>query len=232
MPLYIVSTPIGNLADVTLRALEVLREAEIIACEDTRKTGLLLKRHGIAPRGRLRSYHEHNEAARAEELGRELIAGRSIALVTNAGTPLVADPGWRLLVKAIELGVEVVPVPGANAILAALAASGLAVHRFTFLGWPPRKPGKLRHFLEAERENPGTLILFEAPQRLARFLAAAREVLGERPAAVARELTKLHEEVRRGTLGELAAHYEKSPPKGECTVLIGGAGASSGGAQG
>ena len=236
MPLYLVSTPIGNLADMTLRAVDVLRAADVIACEDTRRTRRLLEHHDIAAR-RLLSYHEHNEARRVPELAAELTAGRSVALVTNAGTPLISDPGFRLVVAAHAAGVAVVPIPGPCAVLAALCASGLPVHRFTFVGFPPKGPGKLRAFLRAEQDNPGSLVLYESPNRLGKLLAAAMDVIGpDRQAAVCRELTKMHEEIRRGTLSELAAYYPASPPanrkpRGEIVVVIAPQGRGSAGSN-
>ena len=221
MPLYVVATPVGNLADVTLRALETLRMVDVIACEDTRLTRRLLDRHGIMP-GRLVSYHEHNEKRRAAELARLAASGKTVALVTNAGTPLVSDPGFRLVSACLEKGVEVVPVPGASSALAALVASGLPTHRFTFLGYLPRKSGPRRRALEQVVAFDGSIILYEAPQRLAATLRDAAEVLGDRRACLAREMTKIHEEFVRGTLPELARRYGEAPPKGECTVVIEG----------
>jgi len=224
MPLYLVATPIGNLEDVTPRALRVLTEAEVLLCEDTRWTKKLLARREVETKARVLSCHEHNEARRAEEVAPLLAEGKKVALVSNAGTPLVSDPGYRIVQAAIRAGAPVVPVPGPCAAIAALSASGLPVHRFTFLGFPPKREKALSRLLASERENPGTLVLYESPGRLVRTLTAAREALGDRPGAVARELTKLHEEVRRGRLSELAEHYEASPPRGECTVLIEGSG--------
>ncbi|MHC4200019.1 MAG: 16S rRNA (cytidine(1402)-2'-O)-methyltransferase [Planctomycetota bacterium] len=221
MPLYVVATPVGNLEDVTLRALDALRECDVIACEDTRVTRRLLDRHGIRAK-RLVSYHEHNEKERAPELAGLAASGKSVALVTNAGTPLVSDPGFRLVQACLEAGVEVVPVPGASSVLAALVASGLPTHRFTFLGYLPRKGGPRKRALQGVAEFDGSIVIYEAPQRLASTLEDAAEVLGDRRACLAREVTKLHEEFVRGTLPELAERYAEAPPKGECTVVIAG----------
>ncbi len=221
MPLFIVSTPIGNLDDVTLRAMEILKAADVVACEDTRVTRRLLDRHGIRAR-RLESFHEHNEKQKAPRLAELAASGKSVALVTNAGTPLVSDPGFRLVRECVERGVEVVPIPGASAVTASLVASGLPTHRFTFLGFLPKKPGALRRALEEVKGFDGSLVIFESARRLAKTLAHAAEVLGERRACVARELTKVHEEFARGRLSELAERYGASPPKGECTVVIEG----------
>ena len=216
--LYVVATPIGNLRDVTIRALEVMAAADILAAEDTRHTRRLLDRYGI--RRRAVAHHEHNEAAGAERLTAEIAAGRSVALVSDAGTPLVSDPGGRLVAAVREAGLPVHPVPGASAPIAALSACGLAADAVTFAGFMPPRSAARRSRLEALRGAPGTLVLFEAPHRLADMLHDAAEVLGERRAVVARELTKTHEEFRPGTLAELAAHYGAHPPKGEIVVCI------------
>jgi 16S rRNA (cytidine1402-2'-O)-methyltransferase len=219
--LYPVATPIGNLGDITLRALETLAAADIVAAEDTRVTRVLLDRYGI--RKRPTAYHEHNE----EEAGPRLIAalkeGRSVALVSDAGTPLVSDPGYRLVAAALEEGLRVVPIPGASAVLTALTLSGLPSDSFLFAGFLPVKDGQRRHRLEALQHAPATLIFFESPRRLAASLAAMADMLGaKRPAAVTRELTKAFEERRAGTLEELAAHYaDVGAPKGEVVVCVG-----------
>lgn len=218
--LYLVATPIGNLGDITLRALETLAAADVLACEDTRVTRVLLNRYGI--RQRPVAYHEHN----AEEAGPKLIealeAGRSVALVSDAGTPLVSDPGYRLVGTALEHGIRVVPIPGASAVLAALTASGLPSDAFFFAGFLPVKDGQRRTRLAEVQAVPGTLVFFESPRRLADTLAAMADVLGVRQAAVGRELTKTFEELRRGTLAELAAHYaEADTPKGEVVLCVG-----------
>jgi len=218
--LHLVATPIGNLEDVTLRALRVLREADVVLAEDTRRTRILLDRHGIPARPR--ALHAHNEAAREREVLAALGEGREVALVSDAGTPLVSDPGQRLVAAALRAGHRVEPVPGASALLAALTASGLATARFAFLGFLPRRAGQRASLLEAYRGRPETLVLFESPRRIAATLRALADALGERPAAVARELTKLHEEVARGTLGELAERFAAGA-RGEITVVVGGA---------
>lgn len=217
--LYLVATPIGNLGDVTLRALETLAAADILACEDTRVTRTLLSRYGI--RQRPVAYHEHN----AGEAGPRLIAaigeGRSVALVSDAGTPLVSDPGFRLVEAARAEGMKVVPVPGASAALAALTASGLPSDAFFFAGFLPVKAGARSTRLAEMKTVPGTLIFFESPNRLADSLSAMAGTLGDRQAAVCRELTKAFEEIRTGTLGDLAAHYaEAGAPKGEVVVCV------------
>jgi 16S rRNA (cytidine1402-2'-O)-methyltransferase len=218
--LYLVATPIGNLEDLSARALRLLGEVDLVAAEDTRHTQKLLAAHGI--HARLLSYREQNHARAAGELLAHLGAGRDAALVSDAGTPGISDPGQALVAQAIAAGVPVVPVPGPCAAVAALAGSGLPTERFLFLGFPPRKAGELRRALEAVRAEPGTVVLYESPQRLGATLAALAEVLGDRPAVVARELTKLHETFERGTLAELAARFAEPPP-GEVVILVGGA---------
>jgi 16S rRNA (cytidine1402-2'-O)-methyltransferase len=219
--LYPVATPIGNLGDITLRALETLAAADIVACEDTRVTRVLLDRYGI--RQRPVAYHEHNEAEAGPRLIAALKEGRSVALVSDAGTPLVSDPGYRLVAAALEESIRVVPIPGASSVLAALTLSGLPSDSFLFAGFLPVKGGQRRHRLEALRNVPATLIFFESPRRLAASLAAMADTLGaKRPAAVTRELTKTFEERRAGTLEELAAHYaDAGAPKGEVVVCVG-----------
>ncbi|HHZ09497.1 MAG TPA: 16S rRNA (cytidine(1402)-2'-O)-methyltransferase [Rhizobiales bacterium] len=219
--LYLVATPIGNLADVTLRALETIAAADVLACEDTRVTRALLDRYGI--RRRSTPYHEHNAEEAGPRLVEALLAGRSVALVSDAGTPLVSDPGYRLVERALEAGVRVVPVPGPSSVLAALVASGLPSDTFLFAGFLSPRDGQRRARLDELKTVPATLVFFESPRRLADALAVMADVLGEsRPAAVARELTKTFEEIRRGTLGELAEHYrDTAAPKGEVVVCIG-----------
>ena len=217
--LYLVSTPIGNLEDVTQRALRVLAEVDVVACEDTRRTRVLLDRYGIGTR--TLSYHEHNERERAPELCSRLEAGESVALVSDAGTPAVSDPGFRLVREAAERGLRVVPVPGPTALVAALTASGLPTDTFYFGGFLPPRPHARRLALEAVRSLRATLVFYEAPHRIAQFLADARKVLGERRAAVARELTKVHEEIARGRLGELAEKFSaEGAARGEMVVVI------------
>ncbi|WP_159586981.1 16S rRNA (cytidine(1402)-2'-O)-methyltransferase [Chelativorans xinjiangense] len=217
--LYLVATPIGNLSDITLRALETLAGADMLACEDTRVTRVLLQRYGI--RRRMTAYHEHNEAEAAPRLIAAIEEGKSVALASDAGTPLVSDPGFRLVQAAQEKGLRVVPVPGPSAVLAALTASGLPTDSFLFAGFLPAKTRQRENRLEALAAAPATLVFFESPRRLAASLGAMEGVLGKRQAAVARELTKAFEEVRRGTLDALAAHYaEAGAPKGEVVVCV------------
>src|SRR6266851_9116942 len=217
--LYLVATPIGNLEDITLRALRVLQECDFIACEDTRQTQKLLSHFEIAKR--LVSYHEHNEMTRAPELVIELEQGAQIALVSDAGTPLVSDPGHRLVSLCLRHHIPVVPIPGPSALLASLSASGLPTEEFLFVGFLPARSGERRRALERLRIEDRTIILYEAPHRVAECVADAREVLGDRPACLAREVTKLHEEFRRGKLSELSASLEERPARGEITLLIG-----------
>jgi 16S rRNA (cytidine1402-2'-O)-methyltransferase len=218
--LYLVATPIGNLEDITLRALRVLREADLIACEDTRQTGKLLVHFSIDKP--MVSYHEHNEAARTRELVAKLESGVTIALVSDAGTPLVSDPGYRLVTAAIGAGIPVVPVPGASAILGALAAAGLPTDAFRFCGFLPAKSGQRRKALEDLRREDCTMIFYEAPHRILDTLSDISAVYGERPVAVARELTKLHEEFLRGTAEEVRTQLAARPSvKGEITLIVG-----------
>ena len=217
--LYLVGTPIGNLEDMTLRALRILKEVDQIACEDTRHTQKLLTHYEI--RKPLISYHEHNEMTRAPELLISLEQGAKIALVSDAGMPLVSDPGHRLVTLCLRHHVPVVPVPGPSALLAALAASGLPNEEFLFVGFLPARSGERRRALERLRIEDRTIILYEAPHRITECVADAREVLGNRTACIAREVTKLHEEFRRGKLSELFASLEERPAKGEITLLIG-----------
>lgn len=224
--LYLVATPIGNLEDISLRALRVLREAALIAAEDTRRTRKLLTHHRIP--GRLVSLHEHNERARTPVLVRRLLDGDSIAVVSDAGTPGLSDPGAMLVRAAAEAGVPVVPVPGASAVLAALVASGLPAEPVTFFGFLPAGGADRRRALAAMRDLPHTLVLFEAPHRLHRALEDLLEALGDRRIAVARELTKVHEEVYRATLSDAVRHFSAHPPRGEFTLVIEGAGRDRG----
>jgi 16S rRNA (cytidine1402-2'-O)-methyltransferase len=217
--LYLVGTPIGNLEDITLRALRILKEVDQIACEDTRHTQKLLSHYEI--RKPLISYHEHNELTRAPELFISLEQGAKIALVSDAGMPLVSDPGHRLVTLCLRHHVPVIPVPGPSALLASLAASGLPNEEFLFVGFLPNRSGERRRALERLRIEDRTIILYEAPHRIAECVADAREVLGNRTACIAREVTKLHEEFRRGKLSELYASLEERPAKGEITLLIG-----------
>src|SRR5919106_4341863 len=203
--LYLVATPIGNLADITHRALQVLKDVELIACEDTRHTHKLLQHYGITTK--TICYHEHNEQQRAAQLIDSLKQGSDIAIVSDAGTPSISDPGFRLVRAAIESEVAVVPVPGPSALITALIAAGLPTDEFFFAGFLPSRSNARRTRLNELRSVPGTLIFYEGPHRLAATLKEAHEILGEREAVVARELTKVHEEIRRGLLSELSMHY-------------------------
>lgn len=217
--LYLVPTPIGNLEDITQRALRVLREVDLIACEDTRHTRKLLTHFGIATK--TISYHEHNEHERAPELCTRLQAGKSLALVSDAGSPLVNDPGFRLVRLAIEMQIPVIPLPGPSALITALIGSGLPPDEFFFAGFLPARSGARRSRLQELRTIPATLIFYEAPHRIAATLRDAREILGEREAVVARELTKLHEEFARGRLSELAQRFSSSEnARGEMVLMI------------
>jgi len=219
--LYVVATPIGNLEDVTTRALRILREVDVIACEDTRHTRLLLQRYGITTP--LVSYHEHNEQTRAQELLRRLQEGTSVALVSDAGTPVLSDPGFTLVRQAVAAGVPVVPAPGASAITAALSVAGLPTDRFVFLGFLPRKAGERRRALLDIARIPWTLVMFEAPHRVVHTLRDLRAVLGDRQVAVMRELTKKFEETVRGALSEVTDRMAQAPPRGELTLVVAGA---------
>lgn len=222
MPLYLVSTPIGNLEDITLRAISVMKSVDLIACEDTRHTGRLLNHFGISKP--TVSYHEHNEQARADELVQQLLAGKSIAIVTDAGTPGISDPAYRIVLAAIENGISVVPIPGAVALVAGLVASGLPTDSFLFAGFLPAKKMARRTRLEELKAERATLVFYEAPHRIKETLVDALEVLGDRQASLARELTKLHEQFIRGKLSELVAHFDANQPRGEMTLVIAGSG--------
>ena len=218
--LYLVATPIGNLEDVTQRALRVLTEVDLIACEDTRRTRVLLERFQI--RTKTISYHEHNEQERAEQLCAMLLGGSNVAVVSDAGTPGINDPGFRLVRACVEREIKVVPVPGASAFVAALVASGLPTDQFFFGGFLPARTHARRARLADVRQLPATLIFYEAPHRIAGALADAREILGEREAAVARELTKVHEEIARGRLSELGERFSspEGAARGELVLVI------------
>jgi 16S rRNA (cytidine1402-2'-O)-methyltransferase len=217
--LYLVATPIGNLEDITHRALSVLREVDVVACEDTRRTRVLLDHYGI--RKRMLSYHDHNERERSIELGELLESGASVAVVSDAGTPGISDPGFRLVGDAITRGARVVPIPGAVAFVNALVASGLPTDEFFFGGFLPARATQRRARLIKVRSLNSTLIFYESPHRIARSLADAREILGEREAVVARELTKLHEEIVRGRLSELSERFKsEDAARGEMVVVI------------
>jgi 16S rRNA (cytidine1402-2'-O)-methyltransferase len=218
--LFVVGTPIGNLEDITYRAVRVLKEADLIACEDTRQTHKLLEHYGIAVPSI--SYHEHNEVERAQELAARLLAGTTIALVSDAGMPLVADPGYRLVRAAIDNGIPVYPVPGPSAALAALAGSGLPTDSFHFAGFLPPKSAQRLKALEALAGERATLVFYEAPHRILETLEAVEQALGPRPVALARELTKVHEEFLRGTPREVRETLSgRDAIKGEITLLVG-----------
>jgi len=223
--LYVVATPIGNLEDISLRALRILKEADVIACEDTRQTMKLLSHFDL--RKKLVSYHEHNEITRAAELVIDLEQGAKIALVSDAGTPAISDPGHRLVSLCFRHGIEVVPVPGASAFVAALAASGMPIDEFTFIGFLPARQSERRKSLRALMNEPRMIVLYEAPHRLLETLEDALEILGNRPAVIAREVTKMYEEFLRGHLQDLLAGVRLKEPRGEITLLIGPADAQA-----
>jgi len=216
--LYVVATPIGNLKDLSARAVETLKAVDLVACEDTRQTGKLLAHEGI--RKPLVSLHEHNERLRAPGLIEQLNAGRSIALVSDGGTPLISDPGWWLVHRAIEAQIPVRWIPGPTALIGGLVLSGLPTDRFVFEGFLPAKAGARRQRLEALKGETRTVILYESPHRLLRTLHEIRETLGDISMACARELTKMFEEVRRGKASELLSHFEQHPPRGEFVLVI------------
>lgn len=219
--LYVVATPIGNQDDITLRALKVLKRVDGIAAEDTRHTGRFLSHHGITTR--LISYHEHNERAKTPALINQLVMGESLALVTDAGTPSVSDPGYRLVKAAVAIGIPVVPVPGVSAVITALSVGGLPTDTFVFTGFPAKKKAKRMQQLQSLSGGSGTLIFYESPKRITGFLAELEEVMGNRTAVLGREMTKLHEEFLRGTLSEILKELEGRPSvKGECTLLVAG----------
>lgn len=218
--LYLVATPIGNLGDITLRALETLRQVDTIASEDTRKTGRLLQHFEIQKRQI--AFHEHNEDKAGAKIMALLADGKSVAVVTNAGTPGISDPGYTLVQLAIAQNIPVTMIPGASAVVMALVLSGLPAHSFTFRGFPPRKSGKRQRFMAVDAEAPHTLVFYESPYRIKAFLKDALVVYGDRPAALANELTKLYESVERGTISELLALFNEENPRGEYVVVISG----------
>jgi 16S rRNA (cytidine1402-2'-O)-methyltransferase len=221
--LYLVATPIGNLGDITLRALETLRDVDYVASEDTRTTGRLLKHFEIS-RPQI-AFHEHNEAKAGERILGLLREGKNIAVVTDAGTPGISDPGYSIVRRAIDAGEQVTMIPGPAGLIMAVVLSGLPLHSFTFRGFPPRKSGQRRRFLEVDQHAPHTLIFYESPFRLAAFLEDALAIYGDRPAALANDLTKLFEKVERGTLSQLHALVaDETKLKGEYIVVIAGAG--------
>jgi 16S rRNA (cytidine1402-2'-O)-methyltransferase len=220
MMLYLVATPIGNLGDISLRALAVLREVDLIASEDTRKTSILLQHYDIhKPQ---KSYHAFNEKKVVPKLVEMLLEGQSIAVVTNAGTPVISDPGYSLVEAAIEHEIPVTAIPGPAAVIMALTLSGLPAHSFTFKGFSPRKSSARKRFLQEDAEAPHTLIFYESPYRIQAFIADALEVLGDRPGAIANDLTKKFETVQRGLLSELLEWINAEKPRGEYSVVIQG----------
>jgi 16S rRNA (cytidine1402-2'-O)-methyltransferase len=224
--LYLVGTPIGNLEDITFRAVRILSEVDLVAAEDTRSARKLLTHHGVPAGRRIRSYFKDNEARRGAELVARLEAGASVAVISESGMPGISDPGARLVTRCIEAGIAVDVIPGPNAALSALVLSGLDTDRFSFLGFLPRKGRRQRAVLEQLPFEPGTLVLHEAPGRVGATLSTLAEVLGERRGAVVREITKLHQEVARGALGELARRYAAARPRGEVTLVIAGSDAA------
>ena len=219
--LYLVATPIGNLEDITVRALRLLGEVDLIACEDTRQTAKLLQHYGI--RNQMISYHEHNEMTRSAELVIKIGQGERVALVSDAGTPMISDPGHHLVSLCLRHYLPVIPIPGPSALIAALTASGLPVKEFLFLGFLPSRTGQRRKLLKQLAHEHRTMVFYEAPHRLAETLADALDHFGRRPAVIAREVTKLHEEFLREDLAELLVRVRRHPPRGEITLLIGGA---------
>jgi 16S rRNA (cytidine1402-2'-O)-methyltransferase len=219
--LFLVSTPIGNLEDITLRAIRVLKEVDLIACEDTRRTRILLSHYGIHTA--LTSLYDEIERKKGEVLVEKLLDGRSLAYVSDAGTPLISDPGYHLVRLAIEAGIPVVPVPGPSAVIAALSIAGMPSDRFAFFGFLPEKAGRRQSFLQKLKTLPMTLVFYESPRRIVDSLKDIRDVLGDRDVAVARELTKVFEEVIRGRVDELVGKLEAQDIKGEITLLVGGA---------
>jgi 16S rRNA (cytidine1402-2'-O)-methyltransferase len=219
--LYLVSTPVGNLGDITLRAIETLRQVDVIASEDTRKTGLLLKHLGVDKKPQI-AFHEYSEQKAGEKIIALLNEGKSVALVTNAGTPGISDPGFSLVRRAIASGIPLTAIPGPTAFVMALILSGLPVYNFTFRGFPPHKPGSRHKYLQADIEDTHTLVYYESPHRIKAFLQDAIEVFGDRRAALANDLTKLFERVDRGKLSEIIFALKNLEPKGEFTIVIEG----------
>ena len=219
--LYIVPTPIGNLEDMTFRAVRVLKEVDLIAAEDTRHSQVLLNHYGI--RTPVTSYHEHNERSKARELVERLRQGSSVALLSDAGTPMISDPGYRLMVEAIAAGVQVIPLPGPSALTAALTAAGLPTDRFAFEGFLPAKKSERRSTLEVLREDTRTLIFYETPHRLKETLADMADIFGDRDVAIGREISKVHEEFLRGAMREIIAKLEQQNVRGEITLIVQGA---------
>lgn len=227
--LYLCPTPIGNLEDITLRVLRILKEADYIAAEDTRVTKRLLNHYGI--KTPLVSYREHNREQMGRKIVEDILEGKSVALVSDAGTPGISDPGEDLVKKAVDAGVPVVPLPGPSAVICAVSASGLSTSKFAFEGFLPQKSTERRKQLEKLRDEKRTIVVYEAPHRLLKCLSDIRDILGERKIAVAREMTKLHEEFFRGTVSEAIEKFESTPPKGEIVLVIEGAGSETGGTR-
>ncbi len=225
--LYIIATPIGHPDDITIRALRTLKEVDLVAAEDTRHAARLLSHHSI--QANLISFHEHNEAERTPDLIVRLEAGESVAVVSDAGTPSVSDPGFRLIRAAVEKGIRVVPIPGPSAVITALSASGLPTDAFTFIGFPPKKPGRRQALLQGLKAFPYTLIFYESPKRIESFIEELIDLLGDRQAVLGREMTKVYEEFIRGPLSNMLGELENRPRvKGECTLLVSGAEESDG----
>lgn len=216
--LYIVATPIGNLEDISYRALEVLKSVDYIAAEDTRVSGKLLSRYSINTRQT--SYFEHNEKAKAPKIIRDILDGQSVALITDAGTPLISDPGYRLVELAVKKGIDIIPIPGPSSVMAALSISGFPTDSFCFEGYPPRTAGKLKTFLEGIRDEHRTVVLFETPHRILKCLSAMFEVMGEREIFLGRELTKRFEEKIRGKIPDILGRIREKPLKGEIVIVI------------
>ena len=222
MTLYLVATPIGNMGDITLRALDTLRAVDLVASEDTRKTGLLLQHFGI--KKPQISFYAHNEKRAGPRIIEALQEGKSVALVTSAGTPGISDPGFTVVRDAVQAGIQVTMIPGPSAVIMAAVLSGLPLHSFTFRGFPPHKGGPRRRFLAVDQDSPHTLVFYESPHRLGKFLEDALSVYGDRPAAVTNDLTKLFETVNRGSLSELIALFKTTEPRGEYTIVVAGKG--------
>lgn len=220
--LYVIATPIGNLEDISPRALNALRAADIIACEDTRRTRILLSHYDIPRPPHMVSYREQTEHSAGERLAQQLVEGKTVALCSDGGCPGISDPGYRIIRLAVERGIEFVVIPGASAVPTALLASGLPSSSFTFKGYSPRKAGAMRRFFEAEKELPHTLVVFESPFRVSKTLQAAFDALGDRAAAVCIELTKKFERVSRGFLSDLLSEFGQSTVRGEVTIVIAG----------
>ncbi|EQB62477.1 MAG: hypothetical protein RBG1_1C00001G0056 [candidate division Zixibacteria bacterium RBG-1] len=218
--LYVVSTPIGNLSDITLRAIETLKQVDLIAAEDTRHSGILLKNYSITTP--LTSYHDFNKQKKGPELIQQILSGRSVALVSDAGTPGISDPGYLLIKLAIENQIQIVPIPGPAAFISALVVSGLPTDKFSFEGFLPNKPQKRRRRLEELAQEKRTLIFYESPYRLLKFLEEVRQILGDRRICVARELTKKFEEIKRGAVSEVLGYFQQGKVKGELIIVVEG----------